>query len=351
MIIGSHAAKYHGMNRRNPKDLDKFVFVAPDKSLGDESYIPIELYNKIPQENGYITRDALYTLKCSHLPWDIHWQKTKLDILFFKAHGCLLIEPLYSELKEYWTKVHGDKSYLSLNKSKVEFFTPLVEYHYDHDYLHELCAKPLAPAYTKCLKGEVLIDNELFLEMPFDEQIRMFKEEISVIAVERFMLPIKSRGKFSWYKSYQESLKKTITRLTKNWAEDFIIHNLEFFVKPDFKYFKNLLQLEEIKMSDVDISIFENIASKHEEEVGTLIFLMCMGEYDDYDDGTVNYEFIKREGGGEGGSEDCYGVFKLNDQIYRAEFSYYSYDGFNYYGIENTLRKVKPKVIEVTVYE
>lgn len=63
------------------------------------------------------------------------------------------------------------------------------------------------------------------------------------------------------------------------------------------------------------------------------------------------YEHLEQEGGGEGGSEYCYGVFKLGGKIYKAEYSYYSYNGHEYDGIYDTLKEVKPVQKTITVYE
>ena len=63
------------------------------------------------------------------------------------------------------------------------------------------------------------------------------------------------------------------------------------------------------------------------------------------------YEHLEQEGGGEGGSEYCYGVFKLKGKVYRAEYRYYSYHGSDYSGILDTLMEVKPVQKVITVYE
>lgn len=63
------------------------------------------------------------------------------------------------------------------------------------------------------------------------------------------------------------------------------------------------------------------------------------------------YAWLEQEGGGEGGSEYCYGVFQLGDKVYRAEYSYYSYNGHEFDYIVDTLREVTPKQKTITVYE
>jgi len=63
------------------------------------------------------------------------------------------------------------------------------------------------------------------------------------------------------------------------------------------------------------------------------------------------YEAVESEGGGEGESEYCYGVIKVGDEYYKAEWNYYSYQGCDYDSIEDTVRKVTPTEKVVTVYE
>jgi hypothetical protein len=63
------------------------------------------------------------------------------------------------------------------------------------------------------------------------------------------------------------------------------------------------------------------------------------------------YEHLEQEGGGEGGGEHCYGVFKLRGKIYLAEYSYYSHNGHEYDCIASTLKEVAPVQKTITVYE
>lgn len=246
LIVGSTALGYFGFSRRPPKDID--TWVTEDESVvdGDCKVIPTDILNLCVAVDGHATPDTIYTIKCSHLGWNNPmWDKHKLDILYLKSKGCVLILELYYKLVEFWKTELGDKSFLSLKQDKESFFTDNVMYTIDHDTLHDMVAFPNKPVYSKCLKvGEdVLIDKGLFDELLFEDRVRMFKEEITVIAIERWLLPqmLNNKNTIGWYKSYILSLKKTITSLTKNWATDFIVLNLEHFVKPDYTYFEHAL--------------------------------------------------------------------------------------------------------------
>lgn len=255
IIVGSTALAKFSLARGTPKDLD--IWTDDESELIDKTdshLIPREIIQLVPRlvERGgmkrWATPDAIYTIKMSHAEYQIKWQKTKLDILWLKAKGCKLIPELYEALKVHWVTVHGSKEFLSLNKTKDDFFNDNVTYVYPHDDLHELVAYPNRPIYERCLKDnqEVLIDKNKFFAMPFEDQVRMFREEISVIAAERWMINPTWKGKISWYRAYILSLEKTVTRLTKGWASEFILMNLEHFVKPKYEYFEHLI--EELKL-------------------------------------------------------------------------------------------------------
>lgn len=66
---------------------------------------------------------------------------------------------------------------------------------------------------------------------------------------------------------------------------------------------------------------------------------------------SIGYKHLEQEGGGEGGAEDCHGVFSFKGKIYRGCYSYYSYNGHEYDYIESTLQEVKPVEKTIIVYE
>lgn len=362
MIVGSTALSYFRMNIREPKDLD--IWTTDQSFINSEGVdghiVPENIMERIYNPHGYCTPDQIYTIKLSHSVYPIKWEKTKQDILWLKAKGCKVIPELYERLKLHWKEVHGNKDFLSLNKNKEDFFTDAVTYVYDHDYLHELVAHPNKPMYTNCLKDgqEVLIDKTKFFTMSFGDQVRMFREEITVIAAERWLIDPYWKDKLCWYRAYILSLEKTVTSLTKGWASEFIVENLEYFVKPDYTYFEHLfktLNLGDLSMSKVDLQVFEELAAITDERISSVVYELCNGDCDFAYEGNFEedyqYEHLEQEGGGEGGGEYCYGVFSLKGKIYKGTYSYYSYNGHEYDGIERTLKEVKPVEKVVTVYE
>lgn len=248
LIVGSTALEVFGCNRKKPVDIDYWYTEDEVNPGGDSVVMPQDIMNLVPQAGGYALPSAVYTIKLSHSIYDIHWQKTKLDILHLKHKGCEVLPELYEALKIHWKQVHGDKNFLSLNKTKEQFFTDNVNYIHDHDYLHELVAFPNKPMYTNCLKAghDVMIDKDKFTNMPLEDKIRMLREEITVIAAERWLIDPKWKGNISWFRAYMFSLRKTVTTLTKGSYSYFIMENMEHFVKPDYSYFKHLINTLEI---------------------------------------------------------------------------------------------------------
>jgi len=121
--------------------------------------------------------------------------------------------------------------------------------------------------------------------------------------------------------------------------------------KVDMKVFEDVLTMKIESGLDLDAVVF-NLANGDISEL-----VPYEGTHEQYKQDlealkeALGYEHLDQEGGGEGGAEYCYGVFKLHDKIYRAEYCYYSYDGHNYEEILDTLREVKPVEKTITVYE
>ena len=364
LIVGSTALKRFGVNRGEPKDIDRWFSRGDENGIGahDDSVIPCHIYQMLKWQHsntGTVNPHAIYTIKMSHLPHDIKWEKTKNDIIWLKAKGCQLILPLYHELKLHWETVHGDKSFLSLLQNKDEFFNDFVHYEYDHDYLHEVVASPAQPMYNMCLKdGEaVLTDKAKFCKMSGEDQIRMFREEIAVIALERWVLNPKCKRSIGWYEAHGMALKKTIISLTKNWATDFLIHNLEKFVKPDYSYYKNALNLlGDLQMTDLLNSVrweeFKDEIDYHSSDDNDLLGNIAEDDVcmDAVTIAKYDFEHLMQEGGGEGGSEYCEAVFRFDGKLYHVEYSYASHCGHDYDYISETLTEVTARKKTVTVY-
>jgi hypothetical protein len=368
IIVGSTALKHFGLNRREPKDLDVWFTSMEHVPIESDSYLVThEVMNLVPTHEGHATSNAVYTIKCSHLAYNIKWEKTKADILWLKSRGCKLLPELYAELRKLWKIDYGDKSFLSLTKNKTDFFNDHVSYKYDHDYLHTLVSYPNLPLYTKCLqeREDVLIDKVKFFNMSTADQLRMFKEEITVIALERWVV----HGNANWYVAYGMALKKTITNLTKNWAADFIISNLDYYTKPEYLLFKHPLEKLNLKGNGMNKAreLVEEFCKKlgSDEDTGDIVFRLaeggpyCLFSGKDYDVQRAKtkeyladwgYKHLMKEGG-EGGAEYCRGVFELKGVAIAADYRYMSHYGHSYDSILETLTVVTPTQKTITTYE
>lgn len=356
VIVGSYAMGRWLDGARKPHDIDLWVDYPITFSVEghDVATIPIAILSLIPSVDGYATLDALYTIKASHLGWDINWQKHKSDILVMKREGAILLPELYNALLGHWKATHGDKDFLSLYKDKTEFFNDHVEYTHDHDYLHELVAHPETPIYLSCLKDgqDVAIDKSKWDMLSFENQVRMFKEEITVIACERWLLNKKTAGKIHWRQAYSYALRKTVTSLTKGWATEFIVLNMEHFVKPNYELFAHVFKTlrEELNMATKVENNKELIEEIIEAYNSTGPKYPIENEHDLFLDTPAfeGFEELQQEGGGEGGAEYCFTVFKWKDKIYKITYSYASYEGYDFDYSE--VYEVQPKEKLITVY-
>lgn len=238
IVVGSRAAKVHIPTFREGGDLDLWSVERIQDC--DNSVVPQEVISCFEYDslaNRCATLNDLLTIKLSHLPYDIQWKKHLNDYLVFKKYGAKINQELYVALQEHWGNVHGNKPHLSLYRTKDSFFDDYVPKEQEHDHLHELVAYPKKPVYTQCLqKGqEVMVDWDKFLSMSFEQQVRMFREEINVIATERWLLPTKKSGKITFREAYSKSLHKTVTALTKGRASRFMCENIEEFIRPNRK--------------------------------------------------------------------------------------------------------------------
>lgn len=372
IVIGSFALECQGVSFREPKDIDVFS-TSPVTMKGrlDVQIIPESVYDLIPiVKHGYLkiaTPDSIFTIKCSHLPWDVHgvsgiWEKHYRDIQYLKRIGCKLIEPLYEALMVHWIQKNGDKPFLNMEQSKEEFFTDHVKYVYDHDYLHGLLAYPNTPIYKQCVEDgqEVSISKELFEKLSFQNQVEFFRQEIGVIAVERWLVHAPMPLVTAW----TLAVKKTITTLTKSWMSEFIVRNIEWFTTPNrnnFIHLFNTLNIKETNMTQLTneqvqalieeiteyTGAFSSWDKKQEHPSDWNIYDFAHGDLALKED--APYEHIEQDGGGEGGAEYCKTIFKWKDEFYKVTYSYASYQGFDFdYA---SWYKVSPKEKTITVYE
>ncbi|MFE2997979.1 hypothetical protein ACFXG4_23535 [Nocardia sp. NPDC059246] len=239
LVIGSTAMQAHGIATREPKDLDLFTDVPEADSLWD----PL-LSEWLPAGTDRVaTLDELYTIKLSHSYWELpngSWNKHMSDLVVLQDHGAKEIGWLHDLLYRVWEIKHGRKK-VDLEKESEEFFSDAVRRKYVHDSLHESVAYGDRPIYEEVLVPgkSVKMDMPKIWAMPFERQVQLFREEIYVTALERWVVP--SDYTCSPSLAYARALRRTITSLTKGQSAKFIAENYRVFRNPDIKYVQHHL--------------------------------------------------------------------------------------------------------------
>jgi len=238
ILIGSSAIKYWYPDfPREPKDKDYAVEKEIKGSSRDIEYLVNPILFKYWEyntgESNIAPPDMLYTLKMSHMFWDINWSKHLYDIQWLKERECKVIEPLFYDLYDYWNKFHSKNKRSDLKMTSSEFFNNAVKCEFDHDWLHTLI-NPI-PTFNKILVdgAEVEVSEEKFNNLSFEEKCDLVQEEIYVMAWER--MPNRD-----YRFSYETMMKKFIISHAPLWEAIFILDNYKYLYKPKINFKKVL---------------------------------------------------------------------------------------------------------------
>lgn len=245
LIIGSVAMKEHFSDwHREPKDFDVFTDATDPQSLTSSGLHVEPFWHPVLERfiadgtQDIATPDELYTIKVSHLQWELRngsWDKHINDAMFLKGHGAQLDWEFYLGLMRIWKEVHGEKR-VSLTMDKDAFFDDAVPRVYDHDSVHYSVAYGDRPLYEEVFDGnaEIAMDMGRIKALPFDVQVKLYREEVYATALERWVIPSNYTCSPRW--AYARALRKTIVSLTKGWSSRFLIENYDTFRKPDMDY-------------------------------------------------------------------------------------------------------------------
>jgi hypothetical protein len=227
---------------RVPKDWD---FIGEGKNIpGQIEFHKNPVFDFYPDETTIITPNDLYTLKVSHIFWDIKWDKHMFDIQFLKSKGCVLNRELFEKLYAYWNELHGTNKRSDLTLSKEEFFNNALKV-YNHDELHELLVD--VPMYKKVLADgkDVEVDENKFNKLSHEEKLELVREEVYVMAYERLA------GR-DYRVAYYWMLKKFIMNHAPMYEALFIIENYKELHKPKINY-KNKLDYELSRLKECNL--------------------------------------------------------------------------------------------------
>lgn len=246
-IIGHYAAIQHGIHLgRELSDIDLFTnnpLLGGEGSVIDTFWHPkfyelSETYGWSDKGSCTATLHELYTIKLSHSAWELpngSWNKHMRDAMIFKQNGAQLIKPMYDVLYTVWEEKHGKKR-VNLNMDASDFFDDAVARIYDHDSIHASVAYYDHPLYEDVMSDgqSVKTDMKKVWALPFDLQVKLFREEIYATALERIVIP--RDYKCSPLAAYAWALRRTVTSLTKGQSSLFIASNYDIFQRPDIDY-------------------------------------------------------------------------------------------------------------------
>lgn len=255
LIFGSSAAKHFFEDFRDPKDLD---YICEKESLMTKEtqiyWIPSfqEILDR-NKDDTYVDPEFLYACKASHFKWDIHWQKTANDIIFFQRKGLTLDRDLYQKLHKDWKEVHGRRWASLKGKDSESFFMDAVKRKFNHDQIHEVVAVYERPLYERILKNpetkSVECSEEKFNQLSEEDKKLLVQEEVWVTALERFLIP--SDFTFGDNLAYSKSLKKLVTTMSAGWFSLWMIENYSKLYRCDsfnwIKKFKEAVKTGRIK--------------------------------------------------------------------------------------------------------
>lgn len=252
MIIGSVALRHFYEDSRAPNDLDLVCYndnCVKRESLGFSGKIEswtgekYEEIAKLLEKSGnprFAPPELLLSIKLSHSTYNLTtFSKTLFDINFLKKKGVKFDESDINILTPLWDRLHH-RPKGKLNKNNGEFFNDKIERVYVHDSLHEATKYGARPLYEsiKTDKNSAITSWRLFTELDHNTRLNVCREEIMVIAIERFLAPKLSidKNSFTTFESnvaWRDALKLLITSCWRGrWAR-FLAFNYDELRKPD----------------------------------------------------------------------------------------------------------------------
>lgn len=198
------------------------------------------------KDKKYVDPDLLYTIKLSHLSYNINWWKHLKDVLFLKQKWCKVVEEFYYLLMEDWKIIHWKKK-VKLNVKNEDFFKWNIYRRFEHDFLHSQYALHWEPMNFKIREdlSSPKCSKELWNKLSHQEKIDCVVEELYVLTTERYLFTKKPSpyiNKLDYAK--KEMLFTMITSTTSGWFNLFIKDNIEEII--DYKPKLILDKIEEL---------------------------------------------------------------------------------------------------------
>lgn len=235
LIYGSTAIKHFFPDyEREPHDLDiitkednKLHLDIPECKRIEQYYLPeFEYIFKNNRDELYVDPDFLYTIKISHLSWNINWDKHMRSAIYLQEKGCKLDKELYDSLMPAWNRIHGKKS-VKMSVKNSDFFKENIYRKYNHEFLHDQFAfytRPLNERIRKDLDSP-LCSEELWNLLSFEDKIKCALEEIYVLSAERYIFVQENKMHWKLEHAVTRTLKNMITSTTSGWFCTFLKEN------------------------------------------------------------------------------------------------------------------------------
>lgn len=194
--------------------------------------------NKFPDHDVYMPNTELLAhIYRSHLTskrkkWFSHYRTFHQG--FCEVYKNSTDSRLFSFSKERekeYREESGTRSWTLKGMTKENFFGDNVKYYQDHDSVHKAIAFENgihAYTYMQEKSSEVECKKSLFDQMSFRRQLNCVKEEMAVIAIERFIAPLYFSGdvkNINIVKALRGSLFKLNTTLSSGWFQEFCVIN------------------------------------------------------------------------------------------------------------------------------
>lgn len=217
--------------KREPKDLD---IISDEWDINTKwiEYYWIDEFEYLRYNNihhKYLDKDLLYTIKLSHLSYDINWDKHMHDVIFLKSKWCKLDKVFYGMLIKARSKIHWTK-HIKMWVDNSDFFKWNIKRKYNHDWLHEQFAfynRPLNEKIREDLNSP-LCSELLWDKLSYEDKLKCATEELYVLTCERYIfvnkpLPLKF--------AKTKMLKQMIVSTTSWWFNLFLKENFMELLK------------------------------------------------------------------------------------------------------------------------
>lgn len=324
LLVGSRAAEYHSPESRHGDIFDIWATMEEFESLrlasgiDDISRIPlvendrtliavnkikfaITLYAQDSPESHFIRANeneskvtidclgeipvarpgTLYLIKKSHIYSAREWHKHMLDMQYLadQITGADFSE---SEIHAYKMRLNeylgSEEKFQSMMIPDQEFFDRYAHAYirlYQHDQLHQATCYGEAPMYGDLKKeaSKAYISKSKFDKLSHQDKVRLVREEVYVLALERVIIPYRYLGD-DWSEEYafQYGLRELCTSAARGWFRDFSIENYAEISKYDTAFYEVFSQAEKDgQLTRVEGTLSDSqLAKKLREYVGRL---------------------------------------------------------------------------------